>query len=588
MSTTPNWIAVTESRYSWERDALEFVRARFPAHEPCRAWTNFEFIADDGSINEVDLLVFTPQGFFLIEIKSSPGRLFGDACTWTWETDGRLSTVDSPLLAANQKAKKLRSLLQRQKVCQKKGPLPFLEALVFCSAPDLKCDLRGNANLRLCLRDRDAAGEDAARPGVMAAILRRECPGLEATPKGAHDRPTAKMISQAMQQAGIRPSQRHRKVSDYVLNQIIGEGPGYQDWQATHSQVAESVRRVRLYLVRAGATAEERQRNQRAALREFKLLENLQHPGILKAYGLTEHEVGPALIFEHDPLGIRLDHYLAQQRERLGTAARLDLVRQIAEVMRYAHDKKVVHRALCAQSILVTNASGDRARVKIYNWQVGFRASSGSAGDSGNISATSHVDWLVEDASTAYMAPETLTDEAPGEHLDVFSLGAIAYHVLSGVAPAAHGLELGNKLRETRGLRISSVLNGADEALQYLIQYSTHPEVSSRIDSVVDFLAALEAVEREQTAAEQETVEDPDRAQMGDLLPGGYTVARRLGQGACSIALLVEREGQHFVLKVASHPDHNSRLRDEADVLDKVRHAHVVEFVESLEMPRNC
>src|SRR5881398_3640558 len=77
-----NWVAVTESKFPWERDALDFVRERFPTHEPYRAWANFEFIADDGSINDVDLLVCTPQGFFLIEIKSRSGRLFGDAGTW--------------------------------------------------------------------------------------------------------------------------------------------------------------------------------------------------------------------------------------------------------------------------------------------------------------------------------------------------------------------------------------------------------------------------------------------------------------------------------------------------------------------------
>ena len=48
-----NWIAVTESQFPWERDALEFVRTQFPTHEPYRAWANFEFIADDGSINDV-------------------------------------------------------------------------------------------------------------------------------------------------------------------------------------------------------------------------------------------------------------------------------------------------------------------------------------------------------------------------------------------------------------------------------------------------------------------------------------------------------------------------------------------------------
>ena len=108
MSNSVNWTTVTESQFTWEREALAFVRDRFPAYEPYRAWSNFEFIADDGSINEVDLLVFSPVGLFLVEIKSRHGRLFGDAGTWQWETEGRLHTVDNPLLAANAKAKKLR------------------------------------------------------------------------------------------------------------------------------------------------------------------------------------------------------------------------------------------------------------------------------------------------------------------------------------------------------------------------------------------------------------------------------------------------------------------------------------------------
>jgi hypothetical protein len=312
----------------------------FPSHDPYRAWANFEFIADDGSINEVDLLVFTPQGFFLIEIKSNPGRLLGDAGTWTWEADGKLKTVDNPLLATNLKAKKLRFLLERQKVAQKKGRLPFIEALVFCSAPDLRCELQSNARFHVCLRDRPAVGETPERPGILAAIQRRECPGLETHAKGTFDRPMMKVVCQAMDRAGIRPSQRNRKVSDYILEHLIDEGPGYQDWQASHSQVAESKRRVRLYLVRTEATAEDRQRIERAALREFQILETLGHPGILKANNFTEHEVGPALLFEHDPASIRLDHYLAQRKDKLSVDQQLDLVRQIAEVVRYAHEKR--------------------------------------------------------------------------------------------------------------------------------------------------------------------------------------------------------------------------------------------------------
>jgi serine/threonine protein kinase len=584
MSTVRNWTTETESKYPWERDALEFVRQQFPSHEPYRAWANFEFIADDGSINEVDLLLFTPVGFFLVEIKSRPGRLRGDAGTWTWETEGKLTTVDTPLIGAKLKAEKLASLLQWQKAFQKKGRVPFIEPLVFCSAPDLLCELQGNGRLRVCLRDRDKEGDKPARPGIMAAVKRRDCPGLDPTPKGTHDRPTARLVSQAMGQAGIRPSQRHRKVSDYLLEQLVGEGPGYQDWQAVHSQVSDSRRRVRLYLVCAGATAEERQTRERAALREFQLLETLQHPGILRAYNFTEHELGSALIFEHDPLAIRLDHFLAQQQDRLSIDTRLDLVRQIAEVIRYAHDKKIIHRALSPQSILVTQAGTDRPRIKVFNWQVGYREPSSSVGASRLVSATSHVDRLVEDASTACMAPEALIDDNPGEHLDVFSLGAIAYHIFSGVRPAANGLELSNKLRETKGLQISSVLNGAGEELQYLIQCSTDPVVPDRTGTVVDFLGELEDVENELTAPDQEYVDDPAMAKGGELIPGGYRVVRRIGQGACSIVLHVEREGKDYVLKVASDPQHNSRLKDEAEVLQKLRHPNIIEFEATVEV----
>ena len=579
MNTPQNWIVVTESPYPWERDALAFVRNQFPTHEPYRAWANFEFIADDGSINEVDLLVCTPQGFFLIEIKSRPGRVSGDAGTWTWETDGRLITTDSPVITANIKAKKLRSLLQQQKACKKKGQLPFMEALVFCSAPDLRCALQDTARYRVCLRDPDKEGDRPTRPGIMAALKRRECPGLDPHPKGICDRPTVKLISQAMEQAGIRASQRHRKVSDYVLHQLMGEGPGYQDWEATHTRLADVKRRVRIYTVRTGATDEERRTIERAAQREAQLLETLQHQAILRREGFTEHALGPALIFEHDPLACRLDHFLAQRKDKLGVDLRLDLLRQIAEVLRFAHGKKVVHRALSPYSILVTHPDGGRPRIKVFNWQVGSRQGSTTAGVSRQVTATSHVDRLVEDVSTAYMAPEALVDaENTGEHLDVFSLGAIAYHLFSGEPPAANGLELSNKLRDTRGLQISAVLNGASENLQFLIQYSTHPDVASRIDSVVDFLSYLDEVEDELTTPEHEYVEDPSRAQKGDLLPGNFTVVKRLGQGACSVALLVERDGQEYVLKVASDPEYNQRLTDEGEVLQQLRHPHIVKY----------
>ena len=118
------------------RQRLDFVSApSLPGHEPYRAWANFEFQAPDGAIYEVDLLVLSKQGFWLVEIKSRPGRVEGDAGTWTWtDREGRRASVDNPVLLANRKAKALSSLLKAKMAAQKVA-MPWLDALVFPVRP---------------------------------------------------------------------------------------------------------------------------------------------------------------------------------------------------------------------------------------------------------------------------------------------------------------------------------------------------------------------------------------------------------------------------------------------------------------------
>ena len=48
-----------------------FVRSRLANHEPYRAWTTVEVIAENGFGHEVNLLVVTPAGVFVVNVKSS-------------------------------------------------------------------------------------------------------------------------------------------------------------------------------------------------------------------------------------------------------------------------------------------------------------------------------------------------------------------------------------------------------------------------------------------------------------------------------------------------------------------------------------
>jgi serine/threonine protein kinase len=582
--SSERWKVIAESRYPWEREALEFVRQRLPDHDPYRAWANFEFIAEDGSINEVDLLVLTPKGFFLVEIKSRPGVVEGDAGTWRWQgPDGRWHSADNLLLLANRKAKKLINLLKHQNAV-KKIRVPYLDARVFLSAGDLVCKLPDFLLDKVHLRDRESRPGQRARPGIVAALTRWS-PGAPDDPGNRRvDRPIARALSRALGELGIRPSQRSRRVGDYVLQELITDGPAWQDWSAEHA-AAKGVRaRVRLYPVGRGSGDEARETNRRAAEREFRILQGVNHPGILRAEGFTMHERGAALIFEHDPKAVRLDHFLRDRGERLDLDTRLGLLRQIAEAVRYAHEKKLVHRTLSPQSILVSDPGAPVPRIRIFNWQTGAR-DGGSTSSRASVSGTLHPEQLVEGASLVYIAPEVIAGTpAAGEYADVFSLGAIAFHLFSGSPPAASLLQRDERLRSGRGLDLAAVLDGAGRAMRELVRYGTCPEVADRIENVPAFLSDLEDVLNEITTPDEEAVQDPTEAKANDRLPGGFLVKKRLGRGSCAVTFLVERDGVESVLKLAASSELNDRVREEAEVLSKLRHQHVVEFRGTVEI----
>lgn len=405
----------------------------------------------------------------------------------------------------------------------------------------------------------------------MAALKRRKCPGLSQQARGTLDRPMVKALSRGLEQIGIKPSQRSRRVGDYELQGLIDDGPGFQDFLGNHVAIKDTVRRIRIYLVQAETGQEQRMMLQRAAEREFRLLQALEHQGVLRAMEFTSHDLGPAIIFQHSPTAVRLDHYLIQRKSQISDDIRLSLMRQIADTIRFAHEKHIVHRALSPRAILVLNPESANPQALIMNWQLGYR----QATTSGTIvprevSATIHVDKLAEDATKVFMAPETLVDlSVLGEHHDIFSLGAVCYQLFTGQMPAESPLALIEKLRTHRGLRVSAVLNGAPESLDQLVQYSTDPDVSNRLDSVDEFIEYLDKVEDELTTPSNQLVGDPTLAKPGDILPGGFQVVRKLGTGSTAIAFLVTKEDREYVLKIAVDSDHNDRVRDEGEVLQK-------------------
>jgi len=565
------WRRVSESEFPWEREALEYLAEHLPNQEPVRMWSNFEFISNDGHINEVDALILTSKGLFLVEIKSRPARrLAGDAYAWSWTDGGRTIESDNPLIPTDRKSKRLASLLAPFE--RKEGiRLPFVESLVFCSAAGLDIQLPPHIGMRVFGRGRTAGDGTVKTPGILEAVSAPQV-GPQAASRHITSE-TAAALARALDRGGVCRARSARRINGYKLEDRLGEGPLYQDYKATHPTL-KLTRRVRLYPYPPGASQELRQTIRRAAEREFRALEHLTNATLLKPVEFQDSDFGPSLLFEFDPDAVRLDHFMKSRQDALPLEARVHLFREISEAVRFAHDHRRIHRALSPQSILVKQPDSASPTIQIMNWQAGAHAGDATPGMPSVMSPTSHLSDLVNEGQSVYLAPEANHAGELTEAADVFSLGALAYFLLTGQPPARTALDLAERLRRG-GLLLSDVIDAPNQVLLEMVRDATAGAIGNRCD-LEDLLAGLDLWEEGATEPDPGPVRNPADASAGDELPGGFTVERRLGKGATAVALQVRHDTERLVLKVALGPEFNERVREEGEVLKKLHHPRIV------------
>ena len=98
---------------------------------------------------------------------------------------------------------------------------------------------------------------------------------------GQIDAAMSRAIAKAIDQAGIRASQRGRTLGSFRLQMPpLQEGPGWQDFLAQHTLIQDDPkRRVRIYLA-GKAEGDRRAQLVRATEREYRALRGIDHPGI--------------------------------------------------------------------------------------------------------------------------------------------------------------------------------------------------------------------------------------------------------------------------------------------------------------------
>ncbi|MFY0538707.1 serine/threonine-protein kinase [Nannocystis pusilla] len=214
-------------------------------------------------------------------------------------------------------------------------------------------------------------------------------------------------------------------------------------------------------LRRVVAVKELRSREPGAARRfelEAAITARLEHPAIVPLYDVGRSADGEPYYCMKLIDGDSLEQLLGEQTTLAGRLALLEHVLTVADAIAYAHDHGVIHRDLKPANILV----GSHGETVVIDW--------GLAKDArGEVSAelvASRQTEAPEDATLTdvgtivgtprYMPPEQARGEAVDARSDVFSLGAVLFHLLVGRAPFA-GLE-----------RRAVLYRLADEALEDL------------------------------------------------------------------------------------------------------------------------
>ncbi|MEP6536893.1 MAG: serine/threonine-protein kinase [Bryobacteraceae bacterium] len=206
-------------------------------------------------------------------------------------------------------------------------------------------------------------------------------------------------------------------------------------------------------------------------LRERQLLASLNHPSIVHVIDAGHMEDGkPYLVMEYVE-GVPIDVYAAG----ISVRERLELFVRMCDGVSHAHRRLIIHRDLKPSNILV-DSSG---RPKLLDFGIARLLDETS-------DATQTLERLL---TPNYASPEQLAGTAQTTATDVYSLGAVLYKLLVGMAPR-------EKVAETPNAEVtapSSVNSDVPKDIDFIVRKALRTEPEERYLSVDELAGDIRA-----------------------------------------------------------------------------------------------
>lgn len=231
---------------------------------------------------------------------------------------------------------------------------------------------------------------------------------------------TKSSSASASSSSSASSQQRRRVAGDYEMDQRIGYGSFANVYRAHHYQTGLVVAVKAINKEKVGLNA----RHAQSLRAEMEIMKRLLHKNIVRFLDVHETKNHTYIVMTHCAGG-DLSKYIKKYGKISEADARF-LMGQLADGLRYLHDKRLVHRDLKPQNILLdkqtTPATLRDVTIKIADF--GFAR---------HMEHNSMAATLC--GSPLYMAPEILRYQKYDHKADLWSVGTILYEMLVGQPP---------------------------------------------------------------------------------------------------------------------------------------------------------
>jgi hypothetical protein len=282
-----------------------------------------------------------------------------------------------------------------------------------------------------------------------------------------------------------RARQKEPRLGQYLLAHQIGQGGTSKVFLAQHALLKRPTA-VKVLAPSEELSQEAIQRFER----EVQAVCQLTHPNTIEIYDFGRAANGTFYYAMEYLPGLNLGELVALDGP-IPAGRLIRIMRQACASLREAHAMGLVHRDIKPHNIILCERGGEYDFVKLLDFGLVWNVA-----DSDDMRITRPHRII---GTPLYMAPERFSSPLEADpRSDIYSLGAVAYHLLSGrtVFRGLNDLQLLGQVMHATPDRLADVVpSPLPEALERLVMDCIARDISQRPQSVAAILEILDSIQ---------------------------------------------------------------------------------------------